>query len=355
MMDNFSGHKISYVPTNIKIVFFEPNVTSYVQLLDAGIICYIKADYQKEFCHHAVDMDEAGEEDIYKINLLEVMLMLHQAWDVVTKEMIINCWRHTQITKYIITISLTHNTTYLIQHYRSSDSLSTPGSDATTLPDEPKQAENALVDPETWAIIKSYASGIINTFLKVEEKLTEYLGIKHHYNNWKMVFWAIDCAKHDTAAAIMAIRTLAAQSLISAPSQPPSAGPIVQQPPLPQLEGLETKHMSCIDDLANQKQIHGSQLTLEELLNLIEEGEVSVTGCEFPCGDDDITAQVLQEQGGDEVEEDEDEDGDGDEKPKEVMWPKDALNLCVCMEQLCLEYVNLDVSVLNLQTQICKI
>lgn len=177
-MDNFPSHKISYVPTNIKIVFFVPNLTSYVQPLNAGIIHCIKAHYQKEFCHCAVDMDEVGEEDIYKINLLEVMLLLCQAWDVVTKETIINCWKHTQITWYVITISLSHDTTYLIQHYRSSVSLSTPGSDTTT--NEPKQAENALADPEAWAIIKSYTSGIIDTFPEVEGKLTEYLGVKYH-------------------------------------------------------------------------------------------------------------------------------------------------------------------------------
>ena len=46
---------------------------------------------------------------------------------------------------------------------------------------------------------------------------------------------------------------------------------------------------------------------------------------------------------------------DEDEEPKEVTWPKDALDLCVHMEQLCLEYANLDILVLNLQTQIYKI
>ena len=102
------------------------------------------------------------------------------------------------------------------------------------------------------------------------------------------------------------------------------------------------------------KQIHGSQLTLEDLLNPIEEDEVGTMGYEFPHGNNDIIAQVLQEQGRDEVDEDEDEDSNGDEKPKEVMWLKDTLDLCICMEQLCLEYANLDISVLNLQTQICK-
>ena len=44
-------------------------------------------------------MDEAGEEDVYKINLLEVMLMVRQAWDAVGAETIANCWKHTGITE----------------------------------------------------------------------------------------------------------------------------------------------------------------------------------------------------------------------------------------------------------------
>jgi len=65
MLDNFSGHTIAYVPTHIELIYFEPNLTPYVQPLDAGIIRCMKAHYQKSFCIRAVDMDEAGVPDIY--------------------------------------------------------------------------------------------------------------------------------------------------------------------------------------------------------------------------------------------------------------------------------------------------
>ena len=90
---------IAYQPTNIELIYFEPNLTPYVQPLDAGIIRCFKAHYRKAFCARAIDMDDAGEEDIYKINLLEVMLMARQAWDAVSPETIANCWRHTGITQ----------------------------------------------------------------------------------------------------------------------------------------------------------------------------------------------------------------------------------------------------------------
>jgi hypothetical protein len=45
VIDNFSGHYIAYQPKNIEIVYFEPNITSHIQPLDAGIICCFKALY----------------------------------------------------------------------------------------------------------------------------------------------------------------------------------------------------------------------------------------------------------------------------------------------------------------------
>lgn len=103
-IDNFSGHEISYKPTNIELIYFEPNLTPYVQPLDAGIIRCVKAHHRKAFCLCAVELDDAGEDDIYKINLLEVMLMVRDAWDAVTPETIRNCWKHTKITECISTI-----------------------------------------------------------------------------------------------------------------------------------------------------------------------------------------------------------------------------------------------------------
>lgn len=98
-LDKVSGHKILYQPTNIELIFCEPNLTPYMQSLDAGIIHCVKAHYRREFCLQAVDMDEAGQDDIYKINLLKLILMARQVWNAVTPETIQNCWRHMKITQ----------------------------------------------------------------------------------------------------------------------------------------------------------------------------------------------------------------------------------------------------------------
>jgi hypothetical protein len=74
-LDNFSGYFISYKPEFIELVPFEPNMTSFVQPLNAGIIRCFKAYSHRLFCQQAIAMDDVGESDIYKIDLLEVMLM----------------------------------------------------------------------------------------------------------------------------------------------------------------------------------------------------------------------------------------------------------------------------------------
>jgi hypothetical protein len=75
LIDNFSGHNISYHPTNIHLEFFAPNLTSFVQPCDAGIIRCFKAYYRQSFCLRAIKKDEAGAQDIYEINLREAMMM----------------------------------------------------------------------------------------------------------------------------------------------------------------------------------------------------------------------------------------------------------------------------------------
>jgi len=101
-VDNFSGHTISYEPTNVQLEFFEPNMTSFVQPCDAGIIRCFKALYCRNFCARAIDLDEAGESNIYKITLLEGMMMAHAAWRTLSPTTIMNCWNHTQIQRYVI-------------------------------------------------------------------------------------------------------------------------------------------------------------------------------------------------------------------------------------------------------------
>ena len=90
-LNNFLGPYISYEPTNIKLIYFKPNLTAWIQLLDARIIRCFKAYYRRQFCQEALKRDTSGEADIYSFNLLETLHMAHNAWDDVTLETIKNC------------------------------------------------------------------------------------------------------------------------------------------------------------------------------------------------------------------------------------------------------------------------
>jgi hypothetical protein len=96
-IDNFSGHYINYEPANVEINFFKPNLTSFIQPLNAGIICCFKAHYRKHFCQRAIDLNEAGVRDIYTISLKEGMELAEAAWKAITAETIQHCWNHTKV------------------------------------------------------------------------------------------------------------------------------------------------------------------------------------------------------------------------------------------------------------------
>ncbi len=91
ILDNFSGHSIAYTPHNTKLEFFEPNMTSYVQPLDASIICCFKENYHNAMCIHALDLDDLGEAEIFKLDLLKTMTIVCEAWAKVSSKMIANC------------------------------------------------------------------------------------------------------------------------------------------------------------------------------------------------------------------------------------------------------------------------
>src|SRR5258707_15543951 len=88
LVDNFSGHFVSYEPSNVRLEFFKPNMTPSVQPCDAGIIRCFKALYRCNFSRRAIDLDEAGEREIYKTDLFEAMVMAKEAWNSVTPETI---------------------------------------------------------------------------------------------------------------------------------------------------------------------------------------------------------------------------------------------------------------------------
>jgi hypothetical protein len=175
LMDNFSGHDISYEPTNIEMVYFEPNLTPFVQPLDAGIIRCFKAHYRHQFCLHALDLDEVGERNIYKISLLEAMTMANAAWDRVTSETIKNCWRHTGIQRDPIKIII--------------PKIKTP--------------DLAALDAQGGDLLHKFATTEMS-FPEAEQALQSIYGNKYDDRRWQPVLNAIMAVSEDGLEAMVA-------------------------------------------------------------------------------------------------------------------------------------------------------
>ncbi|CDO77935.1 hypothetical protein BN946_scf184610.g2 [Trametes cinnabarina] len=169
-------HEIEYIPTNIRLEFFELNMTSFVQPLNAGIIQCFKAYYRKALCSRALMMDNTGEEDIYKINLLEVMVLVKDAWNKVGVETIHHCWQKAFALK------------------------NPPATSRGTL--------QPLQDPSMWAIIVGFAAGTIGTLPEAELQLCAHFGSRFQAADWTPMFKAIFATEDDDASAIIKIASL---------------------------------------------------------------------------------------------------------------------------------------------------
>jgi len=98
IVDNAPSHTLGDLQlTNIEVLFLPPNATSKIQPMDAGVIAAFKRRYRNIQLQHAIDRDEAGERDIYKVDQLQGMRWVKIAWSEVTPETIKNCWNHTNI------------------------------------------------------------------------------------------------------------------------------------------------------------------------------------------------------------------------------------------------------------------
>ena len=189
LINNFSGHNIAYKPTNVQLEWFEPNMTSHVQPLDAGIIRCFKAHYRHAFCTHALNCDKAGEREIYNITLLEAMLMARQAWDAVSATTIKNCWEHTSIQRAPIMLRVNRVPLATDSKAPSGLSVQSPANSAA------------------WDIIEQFATTEMG-LLDVENALQTHLGAGYINGKWRPALKAVMDAEGDLELALTAVKTL---------------------------------------------------------------------------------------------------------------------------------------------------
>ena len=80
---------------NIKLVFLLKNSTSQLKLCDAGIIQNFKVKYYKQFLKHVISRIDNGKktsEIIQRVDLLQCMRWVNQAFEQITQDTIKDCF-----------------------------------------------------------------------------------------------------------------------------------------------------------------------------------------------------------------------------------------------------------------------
>ncbi|XP_055629407.1 tigger transposable element-derived protein 1-like [Toxorhynchites rutilus septentrionalis] len=81
----------------IQVIFLPPNVTSFLQPMDQGIINAFKVIYKSNFLRRVLletDSDRPVTEVIKSFSLYDAIQLATDAWATVTPETIANCWRN---------------------------------------------------------------------------------------------------------------------------------------------------------------------------------------------------------------------------------------------------------------------
>ena len=90
VIDNYTAHPALHGLTNVKLVFLPFNTAAKTQLIDPGIILCLKAHYRKNLAEMCLLAFEGKRE--FKIDVLEAVKLLDQAWISVSEMSIRNCF-----------------------------------------------------------------------------------------------------------------------------------------------------------------------------------------------------------------------------------------------------------------------
>ena len=91
VVDNCTAHPVIHGLTNVRLVFLPPNTTAKTQPMDAGVIRCLKAHYRKNLAEMRLLAFEEKKE--FKVDVLEAMKLLDEAWNSVSDMTIQNCFR----------------------------------------------------------------------------------------------------------------------------------------------------------------------------------------------------------------------------------------------------------------------
>ena len=97
ILDNCTAHPNVSGLTNIKLVFLPPNTTAKTQPMDAGVIRCLKAHYRKRLANLRLLAFE--EKKDFKVDVLQAMRLLREAWNSVSQVTIQNCFKKAKFVR----------------------------------------------------------------------------------------------------------------------------------------------------------------------------------------------------------------------------------------------------------------
>jgi hypothetical protein len=303
LIDNFSGHFIDYEPKNIELVYFTPNITAYIQPLDAGVIRCYKANHKRLFCEQALDLDDAGETEIYKINLVEAMRISVQGWDMVTPETIQNCWRHTGIVPEEAPIG----------GYAEPPSLTMTG----------------------WNIIETFAASEMS-LPEAERALVAALKDEYHDEDWRPALRMVTETEPDEIGQLsdrlaeLRRHTSTGSSIITQAPQAhcsPSSTELVQK----EQQNQEVRLMEKVQELKNRRLIFNVP-TVADLLDNPEERLIGESKYTFE--DDQAIIDRVQREAENLGSPESGDESDDDEMEVDEETPTEIIELCRRMEKV---------------------
>ena len=164
LVDNAAGHnnKEGVRYSHVTLEYLPPNTTSVLQPCDAGIIKSFKCQYKKLLVQHMLEEIEKKNNMIYP-DIKQALYMIKNAWNNVTEQTIVNCWRHADITlnnktNYIIEINsdlILTNIIDLLKKYKCVTKHETLNVDDYIDYENDHQVSELLSDEEIISIVKN--------------------------------------------------------------------------------------------------------------------------------------------------------------------------------------------------------
>ncbi|KAK0209810.1 hypothetical protein IW262DRAFT_1486295 [Armillaria fumosa] len=164
------------------------------------------AHYWKALAIQAIELDEAGVDDIFNINILSAMHMLMHAWDEVSSETIRNCWHHTGTL-----VGENEDWADVFVAHDAPDS------------DESGESDVEMVDATSstqagWELVLKFAQSDW-TLPHVEQELMTLLRDDYDAAYWRKPLKAVMDAEGNVAEAVSAVTLLMPSDFEDHPSQ----------------------------------------------------------------------------------------------------------------------------------------